>query len=92
MIHITREIFSSSNHRIRKKTTVNLSKQIVTTNETSVFELRLAFCLTMKRFSKEQTAIYFYIFIRRLKLHEYFYENPNKPSSKNTSNTRQFRT
>ena len=37
--------------------------------------------------SKEQTTNNFYGFIRRLKLHEYFYENPNKTSPENTDTT-----
>ena len=37
--------------------------------------------------SKEETTNDIYRFIRQLNLHEYFYENPNKDSPENTSNT-----
>ena len=82
-----KETFGKSNHRLRNKTIVNLSKQILTIDKISVLELRLTFCPTVKIISKEHNANDSYRYIRRLKLHEYFYENPNKNSPENTDKT-----
>ena len=57
---------------------------MLTTDEISVLELGLTFCPTVKLLSKEHTTNDFYRFIWQLKLHEYFYENPNKTSPENT--------
>ena len=63
-----KENFSNSNHRIRKKTIANLSKQIITTDETTVFELKITFLPYSENVKfvlyKEQSANDFYIFIR----------------------------
>ena len=67
--------FSNSNHRIRSKAIVILSKQILTIDEISVLELVLTFCPTVKTLSKEQTINNFYRLIRQLKLREYFCDN-----------------
>ena len=77
----------NSNQRIRNKSIVNLSKLILTTDESSLLELVIASCPTVKMSSKEQTTNYFHQFIRQLKLLEYFYENPKKALSENTNNT-----
>ena len=61
-----------------------MSKQILTIDEISVLVLGLTFSPTVKMLSKEQTTNDFYGFIRRLKLHDYFYEHPNKTSPENT--------
>ena len=59
-----KETFSNFNHRLKNKTIVNLSKQILTVDEISVLELGLTFCPTVKILSKEQTTNGFYRFIR----------------------------
>ena len=64
-----------------------MSKQILTIDEISVLALGLTFCTTVKMLSKEQTTNDFYRFIRRLKLHDYFYENPDKTSPENPGKT-----
>ena len=45
--------FSNSNHRIRNKIIVNLSKQIFAIDKISVLELGLVFCPTVKMLSKD---------------------------------------
>ena len=52
---------------------------ILTTKlEIKLLEIGLAFCTLLKMLRKEQTTNEFYKFIRQLKSHEHFYENPNK--------------
>ena len=64
-----------------------MSKQILTIDEISVLALGLTFSPTVKMLSKEQTTNDFYRFIRRLKLHDYFYENPDQTSPENPGKT-----
>ena len=67
-----KETFSNSNQKLRNKTIVNLPKQILSIDETSVLELGLTFCPTVKMLSKEKTTNDLYRFIRQLKSHQYF--------------------
>ena len=48
-----KETFSNSNHKLRNKTIVNLSKQALSIDEISVLELRLTFCPTVKMLNKK---------------------------------------
>ena len=54
----------------------NLSKGPLSKIEESVLELGLTFCPSQKNFNKEKLTLDFFHFIRWLKLHEFFKENP----------------
>ena len=54
----------------------NLSNRQLKTDEGPVLELGKSFCPATKYLNKEQTTNDFYSFIRRLKIFEYFHENP----------------
>ena len=59
---------------------VNLSQRRLTDSESSVLELGLTFCPSVKDFNKEKVVDDYYRFIRRMILTEYFHENPSKTS------------
>ena len=59
---------------------VNLSNRRLTDPESRVLELGLTFCPSVKDYNKEKVVDDYYKFIRRLKLAEYFHENPSKSS------------
>ena len=51
---------------------INLSSRVLNADERKVLELGLTFCPSIQHYNKEQLAEDFYMFIRRLKLTEYF--------------------
>ena len=76
----------SKSKRNKHSNNVNLSNHQLTTDEVPIFELGLSFCPTIKYLNKEQTTNDFYSFIRRLKIFEYFHEDPNLLDSQATTN------
>ena len=56
---------------------INLSSRVLNADEKKVLELGLSWCPSVQHFNKEQLAEDFYMFIRRLKLTEYFHDKPS---------------
>ena len=64
----------------------NLSNRQLKTDEGPVLELGQSVCPRTKYLNKEQTTNDFYSFIGRLKIFEYFHENPNLQDSQHITN------
>ena len=55
---------------------INLSSRVLNADEKKVLELGLSWCPSVQHYNKEQLAEDFYMFIRRLKLTEFFHDKP----------------
>ena len=62
----------TTNNKKKKSPIVNLSNRTLSEEEKRVLELGLTFCPSTEHYNKERLAEDFYMFIRRLKLAEYF--------------------